>query len=279
MGVAAGDAGLAQKSPQGRCHVPGAAGGPRRRGRCGRGGQAPPPPLPSPPPPALAAPRLAPRAGFLVKMAALGAAQAWKLLRDLSLRSPLLAARSQVSGPLGGSLEQPVVSSCPCLSTSSWPRCAAARAPHLWRGRAVLRPGRTRDPSIPPPAPLQVSGVLGGAGNDSPGHPGVRVTQLSVVADVGYPSAAEGAWRCTRRCRQVNEKSLGLGFGVLGCYYVDRKKMHGLKVGKYILLEASLRAVSWGSFWLALRNCSKEVREEPGYMGVLAEKKPKKKNL
>ncbi|XP_070632439.1 succinate--CoA ligase [GDP-forming] subunit beta, mitochondrial isoform X2 [Bos indicus] len=58
------------------------------------------PPLPPPflfqPPPALPAPGQDPLAGFLDKMAAPVGAQARKLLRDLVLRPPLLAARSQV---------------------------------------------------------------------------------------------------------------------------------------------------------------------------------------
>ena len=31
--------------------------------------------------------------------------------------------------------------------------------------------------------------------------------------------------------------------------------------------------------WLALRNCSKEKREEPGYMGVFAEKQTNKNHV
>ena len=121
-----GDAGLRQGLPQECGRVPGSPGAPylaegawlaaggRRRAA---------PPLPPPflfqPPPALPAPRQDPLAGFLDKMAAPVGAQARKLLRDLALRPPLLAARSQVSGPLGGGLEQPLVPFRPLLPSSS----------------------------------------------------------------------------------------------------------------------------------------------------------------
>lgn len=89
------------------------------------------PPLPPPflfqPPPALPAPGQDPLAGFLDKMAAPVGAQARKLLRDLVLRPPLLAARSQVSGPFWWGLEQPLVPFRPLLPSSSWYRVSGRR--------------------------------------------------------------------------------------------------------------------------------------------------------
>ena len=120
------------------------------------GGPAPSPPFLFQPPPALPAPRQDPLAGFLDKMAAPVGAQARKLLRDLALRPPLLAARSQVSGPLGGGLEQPLVPFRPLLSSSSWSRL---------RGRRGATPvERTRDAAFgahegPQHPLLQVWGV------------------------------------------------------------------------------------------------------------------------
>lgn len=109
---------------QGHQARPGGGGGAGGRRRAA-------PPLPPPflfqPPPAPPAPRQGPLAGFLDKMAAPVGAQARKLLRDLALRPPLLAARSQVSGPLGGGLEQPLVPFRPLLSSSSWYRVRGRR--------------------------------------------------------------------------------------------------------------------------------------------------------
>ena len=42
--------------------------------------------------------------------------------------------------------------------------------------------------------------------------------------------------------------------------------------------ETLLRTIAWDTAsQISLRNCSKEVREEPEYMGVYAERKKKKK--
>ena len=49
-----------------------------------------------------------------------------------------------------------------------------------------------------------------------------------------------------------------------------------LIVENYALFEALLRTITWESaFQLALRNCSKEVKEEPGYSGIFTGRKKK----
>ena len=57
--------------------------------------------------------------------------------------------------------------------------------------------------------------------------------------------------------------------------------MHNLTVTGYILFRDinERLTIAWeAASQIALRNCSKEVREEPGYIGVFAKKKNKKKN-
>ena len=49
--------------------------------------------------------------------------------------------------------------------------------------------------------------------------------------------------------------------------------MHNLKAESYVLFEAWLKTIAWEpAFQRSLGNCSKEIREEPGYIAVLAEK-------
>ena len=49
--------------------------------------------------------------------------------------------------------------------------------------------------------------------------------------------------------------------------------MHNLKVENYVPLAYCLRTQAGeAASWIALRNCSKKVREEPEYIGVLARK-------
>ena len=51
--------------------------------------------------------------------------------------------------------------------------------------------------------------------------------------------------------------------------------MHNLKAESYVLFEAWLKTIAWEpAFQRSLGNCSKEIREEPGYLAVLAEKQP-----
>ena len=51
--------------------------------------------------------------------------------------------------------------------------------------------------------------------------------------------------------------------------------MHNLKAESYVLFEAWLKTIAWEpAFQRSLGNCSKEIREEPGYIAVLAEKQP-----
>ena len=48
-----------------------------------------------------------------------------------------------------------------------------------------------------------------------------------------------------------------------------KKNMHNLQVENYVLLNGLTEDLSPGYSLSALRDCSKEVREEPGYIGVL----------
>ena len=45
--------------------------------------------------------------------------------------------------------------------------------------------------------------------------------------------------------------------------------MCSLKSENYVLFGALLRSVVWEGSLLVLRDCSKEVREERGYIGIL----------
>ena len=48
--------------------------------------------------------------------------------------------------------------------------------------------------------------------------------------------------------------------------------MYNLKAECYVLFEALLNTIAWEpAFQRSLRNCSKEFREEPGYIAVFAE--------
>lgn len=50
--------------------------------------------------------------------------------------------------------------------------------------------------------------------------------------------------------------------------------MHGLKVENYILFSGHMEDLTWQTAsQIALRDCFKELREEPGYIGVFATKK------
>ena len=52
---------------------------------------------------------------------------------------------------------------------------------------------------------------------------------------------------------------------------LPEKKMHKLKVENSVVLDGHTEDLSPGdSFSDALRGCSEEVREEPGYRGVFA---------
>ena len=54
----------------------------------------------------------------------------------------------------------------------------------------------------------------------------------------------------------------------------EKKKKYSLQVGNYILFGHLSEDCSWdGSLSDSPRNCSKEVRKEPGYIGVLAQNK------
>ena len=57
---------------------------------------------------------------------------------------------------------------------------------------------------------------------------------------------------------------------------VDRTKMHNLKVENDVVFEEVLKTIAWETLsQMALRNCSKEVVEETGYIGNFIEKKTK----
>ena len=52
--------------------------------------------------------------------------------------------------------------------------------------------------------------------------------------------------------------------------------MHNLKVENYVLFGALLRPKVWDTAsHIALRDCSKEVWEEPGYIGIFVKNKTK----
>ena len=60
-----------------------------------------------------------------------------------------------------------------------------------------------------------------------------------------------------------------------------KKRTHNLKVTGYILFRDinERLTIAWeAASQIALRNCSKEVREEPGYIGVFVGEKKKKRN-
>ena len=58
---------------------------------------------------------------------------------------------------------------------------------------------------------------------------------------------------------------------------VDRTKMHNLKVENDVVFEEVLKTIAWETLsQMALRNCSKEVVEETGYIGTFIENKTKK---
>ena len=60
---------------------------------------------------------------------------------------------------------------------------------------------------------------------------------------------------------------------------VNRTKMHNLKVENDVF-EEILKTIAWETLsQLALRNCSKEVVEETGYIGTFIENKTKENKM
>ena len=56
--------------------------------------------------------------------------------------------------------------------------------------------------------------------------------------------------------------------------------MHKLKVKNDIVFEEVLKTIAWETLsQLALRNCSKEVVEETGYIGTFTENKTKENKM
>lgn len=141
-----------------------------------------------------------PAPGFLFKMASPAAAQARKLLRDLMLRPPLLAARSQVSAPRGRS---------PAALLAAASSLLAVRARRCGRCTpgSDARSGARAHGGLPSPPLGCGSGVQGGDAESSAG--------LSSVSRAHVESAgpAPGAERPVK-------KFLGPGFGVLRFYYL-----------------------------------------------------------
>ena len=61
---------------------------------------------------------------------------------------------------------------------------------------------------------------------------------------------------------------------------VDRTKMHNLKVENDVVFEEVLKTIAWETLsQMALRNCSKEVVEETGYIGIFVENKTKENKM
>ena len=56
----------------------------------------------------------------------------------------------------------------------------------------------------------------------------------------------------------------------------EKKKKHNLNFENYILSGRFIKYLSLGYSFSALRNCSKEVKEETGYIGVLPKNKTTK---
>ena len=57
---------------------------------------------------------------------------------------------------------------------------------------------------------------------------------------------------------------------------VDRTKMHNLKVENDVVFEEVLKTIAWETLsQMALKNRSKEVVEETGYIGIFVENKRK----
>ena len=63
------------------------------------------------------------------------------------------------------------------------------------------------------------------------------------------------------------------GLVFYGLPLVDGRKTHNLKVMSYVLLRELTEDYCLGDSLSTLRKCSEEVKEEPGYIGVFAEKK------
>lgn len=56
--------------------------------------------------------------------------------------------------------------------------------------------------------------------------------------------------------------------------------MHNLKVENDVVFEEVLKTIAWETLsQLALRNCSKEVVEETGYIGTFIENKTKENKM
>ena len=56
--------------------------------------------------------------------------------------------------------------------------------------------------------------------------------------------------------------------------------MHKLKVKNDIVFQEVLKTIAWETLsQLALRNCSKEVVEETGYIGIFVENKTKENKM
>lgn len=171
-----------------------AGGGPGRRGTA-RGARLLPPPSPLllPPSSLVCAQPGSPTPGFLLKMASPVAAQARKLLRDLALRPPLLAPRSQVSGPCGRGRGQGAwrgarlpgsscSSSSTCLLRGTGARlleCCTSRGDALCSAR-----GARGTPASS--ARVWASGPRGG---DCRGCPRVCTTQVPECVGIGSPSS------------------------------------------------------------------------------------------
>lgn len=199
----------ARCSPRGHSRVPPppALGRGRARG--------PPGPASSPPslPPAVSLAG-SPAPGFLFKMASPVAAQARKLLRDLALRPPLLATRSQVSGPRGRAAGRAltgrplarVLLSLLLFLSLSWSRLrhrSGATPLEATRGAASRR---TR--------PSRALRSLGrGARADGERQPGLSVkVNRTAVAGVGSPSPRGRRLALHHALRASSVKVLRTGF-------------------------------------------------------------------
>ena len=61
---------------------------------------------------------------------------------------------------------------------------------------------------------------------------------------------------------------------------VDRTKMHNLKVENDVVFEEVLKTIVWETLsQMALKNRSKEVVEETGYIGIFVENKTKENKM
>ena len=61
---------------------------------------------------------------------------------------------------------------------------------------------------------------------------------------------------------------------------VDRTKMHNPKVENDVVFEEVLKTIAWETLsQMALKNRSKEVVEETGYVGIFVENKTKENKM